>query len=273
MLFSLPFLLDLLVGARVRPADRWLAAVGVIAAAGGLLMCAARYPLIMFGMMLVVAWGLSRFSLTIGLVGAVLVGGGLLVASSNERFQRASSLGNTEALAVRITGSANASFLQLLLDYPGGAGMGSAVGTSIPYFLADVAPEPVGMENEFSRILVDQGWVGLGGWLAFVGWLYIRPPPARPRAPWRLGVVFMYALTLATWMTAFIGNGTLSSVPGSVLLLTQMGVLVAVRGRGAVPSEHTPRPRSESPRPEAPAGFHRGPGGCWLPATTTRSAG
>ena len=69
------------------------------------------------------------------------------------------------------------------MDYPFGAGMGSAVGTSIPYFLADVAPEQIGLENEFSRILVDQGWFGLGGWLAFVGWLYVRPPPAGRRLP------------------------------------------------------------------------------------------
>ncbi|MBV8265110.1 MAG: hypothetical protein JO252_02060 [Planctomycetaceae bacterium] len=247
MLSTLRFLLDRVAGVGVRLADRGLAAAGVVAAAGGLLMCAARSPLVLFAVALAVAWVLSRFSLTVGLVGAVLVGGGVKVAGTDERFQRASSLGDTESVANRLAMSANASFLDLLADYPVGAGMGSSVGTSIPYFLADVAPEQIGLENEFSRILVDQGWVGLGGWLAFVGWLCVRPPPARTPAPWRLGVVFMYSLTLASWVTAFIGAGMLSSVPGSVLLLTQMGVLVAVRAWGAVPG-------TDSPRPAAPAG-------------------
>jgi hypothetical protein len=242
MLFTLPILLDRVAGVGVRLADRGLAATGVVAAAGGLLMCAARSPLAVFAVAWAVAWVLNRFSLTLGLGGAVLVGGVMLAASSNERFQRASSLGDTGLVASRLAVSANASFLDLLLDYPGGAGMGSSVGTSIPYFLRDVAPEAIGLENEFSRILVDQGWIGLGGWLAFVGWLFARPPATHPPAPWRLGVVFMYALALATWMTAFTGTGTLSAIPASVLLLTQMGVLVAVRARGGVPVTVSPRP-------------------------------
>jgi hypothetical protein len=240
MLLTLPFLLDRLAGIGVRPVDRGLAAAGVVAAAGGLLMCAARLPLVLLAMSFAVTWVLTRFSLTLGLVAAVLVGGGLKVASTNERFQRAATLADTESVSSRLAGSASASFLDLLMDYPGGAGMGSSVGTSIPYFLADVAPQQIGLENEYCRILVDQGWIGLGAWLAFVGWLCARPPQARPPAPWRLGVVFMYSLTLVTWMTAFVGTGTLSAVPGSVLLLTQMGVLVAVRGRGRAPRRSAP---------------------------------
>src|SRR6185503_8847018 len=110
-----------------------------------------------------------------------------------------------------------------------GAGMGSSVGTSLPYFLADRAPVAIGLENEYSRILVDQGLVGLGLWVAFLVWLLHRPPPLRLDVSWGLCVVFMFALVLTNWLTAFIGSGTLSSIPGSVLLLTQMGILVRVR--------------------------------------------
>jgi len=240
MLNTLPFLLDRLAGLKVRMLDRWLAAAGVVAAAGGLLMCGARSPLVLLALTLMVAWLLSRLSLTMGLIGVVLVVGGLRFASTNLRFQRASSLEDTEMVEKRIASSANASFLDVLTSYPIGAGMGSSSGTSIPYFLADVAPIQIGMENEYGRILVDQGWFGLGGWLAFLVWLFVRPPPSRPPAPWRLGVVLMYSLALACWLSAFIGTGTLSSIPATVILLTQMGVLVAVRYEGTVPEAVSP---------------------------------
>ena len=240
MLYTMPYLLDRLAGVKVRLLDRWAAAAGLVAAGGGLLMCGARVPMIVLGLTLTVAWVLSRFSLKLGLVVAVLVVGGLIVAGNNERLQRASSLQDTEMVENRIALSANESFLDLLIDYPLGAGMGSAVGTSIPFFLAHLAPETIGLENEFSRILVDQGWFGLAGWLALLGWLYTRPPSARSRSPWELGVVFMYSLTLACWATAFIGTGILTSIPGTFLLLTQMGVLVCVRNQGAVPEAVSP---------------------------------
>jgi len=85
------------------------------------------------------------------------------------------------------------------------------------------------MENEYCRILIDQGLVGLFMWLAFLFWLLYRPPPLRLDVPWGIGIIFMYALTITNWVTAFTGAGTLSTIPGSVLLLIQMGVLARVR--------------------------------------------
>jgi hypothetical protein len=244
MLYTLPLLLDRTIGTGVRLVDRGLAAVGIVAAAGGLLMCGARLPLIMLALMLVVAWALTRFSLKLGLFGAILVGGGLMVAGTNERFQRVSNLEKTDEIVSRVASSANSSFLELLMDYPMGAGMGSAGGTSIPFFLADVAPEQIALENEYGRILIDQGLIGLGGWLAFIMWIHVRPPRAQPPAPWRLGSMLMYSLTLTIWMTAFIGSGTLTSIPGSALILMQMGVLAGVRERGSVlgPVDADPKP-------------------------------
>jgi hypothetical protein len=235
MLFTLPFLLDRLVGVQVRQVDRFWAGAGTLAAAGGLLMCGARLPIILFGVAMLITWVLTRGSLKLGLALAFLGAGGWWAAASNERFQRAASLQDTEAVTRRIYGSANEEFWELFFRYPLGAGMGSSQGTSIPFFLADLAPERIGLENEYCRILVDQGWVGLVGWLAFLVWLYVHPPSSRPAAPWRLGVVLMYSLTLSSWMVAFIGFGMLTSIPGSVLLLTQMGVLVGVRYQRAVP--------------------------------------
>jgi hypothetical protein len=229
MLFSLPFLLDRLFGRGVGLLDRVLAGLGLAAAVGGILMCAARVPVAMFGLMMVIAWLVSRLNPTIGILTVGLAAVGVAVAGADERLQRATSLEDTQLVSERVRSSANQSFFELMGDYPAGAGMGSAFGTSIPFFLADRAPVAIGLENEYSRILVDQGLVGLGLWLAFLIWLLHRPPPLRLDVPWGLGVVFMYGLVLTNWLTSFMGAGTLSSIPGSVMLLTQMGILVRVR--------------------------------------------
>ena len=229
MLFSLPFLLDRLFGAGARVFDRGLSAAGVAAAVAGILMCAARQPVVIFGLMMAIAWVIARLHPGIGVVAVALTVVGGVIAANNERLQRAFTLEDSELVSDRIRLSANQSFFELMAEYPAGAGMGSSVGTSIPFFLADRAPAAIGLENEYSRILVDQGLVGLTLWLTFLLWLLHRPPPLRLDVPWGLGVVCMFALVAANWLTAFIGAGTLSSVPSSVLLLTQMGVLVRVR--------------------------------------------
>lgn len=229
MLFSLPFLIERAFGRGVRGFDRALAAAGVAAAVGGILMCAARVPVVMFVLATGVAWVVSRLTPQVALFAVALITAAVLVAATDERLQRAVTLEDTEAVARRVQGSVNESFLDLLARYPGGAGMGSAAGTSIPFFLADRAPRPVGLENEYSRILVDQGWVGLVGWVAFLVWVFHRPPPVMLGAPWGLGVVLMFALCATNWATAFVGTGSLSAIPMSVLLLAQMGVLLRVR--------------------------------------------
>jgi hypothetical protein len=229
MLLTLPFLLDRLFGRRSGLPDRVLAALGVAAAFGGILLCAARVPVILLGIGTLIAWVCTRLNPVIGIVAVGLVGALVAVAATDERLQRAATFEDTEVVSERVRGSANESFVELMVDYPAGAGMGSSVGTSIPYFLADQAPQAIGLENEYSRILVDQGLVGLGLWVAFLVWLLHRPPPLRLDTEWGLGVMMMYALVFTTWATAFIGTGMLSSVPGSALLLIQMGVLARVR--------------------------------------------
>ena len=239
MLLSLPLVANQAFSRRVILPDRFLAFTGVAAALAGILMCAARSPVVIFALAALVLWICSRFKPAIGLGVAGLVLVGLVAASRSERLRQVTTLEDTEFVSQRIRGSANEQFIELLSKYPFGAGMGSAAGTSIPYFLADRAPKPIGLENEYSRILVDQGVIGLFGWAALLFWLLRRPPRTRPNSPWRLGVLAMYSLMVAIWGTAFIGSGLLSSVPGSVLLLTQMGVLAALRRRavpGAIPA-------------------------------------
>lgn len=225
---TLVFLLGRLLQPGVSVLERTLLAAGSAAAVGGVLLCAARQPALAAGLMFLIAWILSGFSLRFGSVLVVLVGSAVFVALSDERLQRLQTLENSDEFGDRLEGSANAGFIDLMVDYPIGAGLGCAVGTSIPFFLADSAPEQIGLESEYSRLLVDQGMVGLGLWIGFILWMYNRPPKVAS-SPWRIGILMMYTGTGIAWMTALVGGGVLSSVPSSVLLLLQMGVLAAVR--------------------------------------------
>jgi hypothetical protein len=230
MLYTLPYLIGQLFGSRVNPADRVLSAAGVVAAGAGILLCAARMPVVMFAAASLVALICSRLNAKVALFAVGLAATGLLIAQTDERLQRAATLEDTEMVSDRIRSSANESFIDLLVSYPLGAGMGSSAGTSVPYFLADRAPKQIGLENEFSRILIDQGWFGLACWLVFLFWLFRSPPDTRlAGSRWGLGVMLMYSLCMPTWATGFIGSGNLSAVPQSVLLLTQMGILSRFR--------------------------------------------
>src|SRR5262249_49709540 len=157
--------LDRLAGVRVRLVDRWFAAAGVVAAGGGLLMCGARSPLVVLTLTLAIAWLLNRFSLKLAVLMAVLVGAGFAVARDNARLQRITTVADSEYVSSRIASSVNLGVLELVFYYPFGAGMGTAAGNSIPFFLSHLAPEQFGAENEYCRIMIDQGWFGVAGWL------------------------------------------------------------------------------------------------------------
>jgi O-Antigen ligase len=228
MMCTLPLLLDLLLRPAAAPRDRTLAAVGTAAAVLGVLMCGARSPVILALATGLVFWVLTGFSMRVGVaIGLAVAVGGYLVGT-NERLQRIATLADTESLERRVVGSANEQFFDLALDYPLGAGLGAGA-PSIPFFLAEHAPPPIGLENEYSRILVDTGWIGLGLWLGFVGWLLAVPPRFDIRRPWAIGLALAYAQVLGAWVTAVLGTGLLVSVPGSLFVLLQMGMLC--RGR------------------------------------------
>src|SRR5207253_4063952 len=75
-----------------------------------------------------------------------------------------------------------------------------------------------------SRIGIEQGLVGLGLWIAFLGWFFMRT--AIYRGP---SVGLHYSLTafylLLMWGFAWLGAGMLTSIPCTAMLLFQMGWL------------------------------------------------
>ena len=129
-------------------------------------------------------------------------------------------------------------FFELAATYPFGNGLGGG-GTSIPYFLRDRIEKPIGMENEYARIMLEQGVLGLALWLAFITWLLTRPGLAKSD-PWFYGNRLAWVTCAAYFGTGLIGTGLLTSIPQTCLLLLNVGWVAArqsAQGNESVLSE------------------------------------
>lgn len=244
MLLSLP----LLVRRWQRlPSSRILTLGALVASVLGIFLCAARSPVVQLvaivGLLLLVTGLSPRLLASIAGMGGV-VG---FVVLRHPRFQRFLTLEDTDYITERVSWSVNASLLDVLTQYPLGNGLGSAGGTSIPFFLMDLARPQHGLENEFGRIAMEQGLIGLLLWVLFLGWIFTRLPPRR-RGGSLVAERMMWATVLVMWGTAFIGTGTLSSIPGTSLLLLWMGIVVGTR-RPAPAAPRRPVVASRAPVP------------------------
>ncbi len=136
------------------------------------------------------------------------------------RLQRFTKL-DTNFVENRVSASVNESFIDALFQYPLGNGLGGG-GTSIPYFLQDRLQNPTWIENEYGRLLLELGLPGLGLWVAFI-FASIFLTPGDRSGPWRGGWRVAKVTCAATFGTAFIGVGLLTSIPGTALLLFMTG--------------------------------------------------
>ena len=138
----------------------------------------------------------------------------------DERLQRFRTLQDPEFLAERLAGSVNLSFLELVRTYPLGNGLGGG-GTSVPYFLSDRIRDPVVMENEYARILLELGVPGLVMWTLFLAWVFTRRRIRRTDM-FQFGRRLAFVACACSFATGLIGLGLFTSVPTTavVLLLT-----------------------------------------------------
>jgi hypothetical protein len=113
------------------------------------------------------------------------------------------------------------------MKYPMGNGLGGG-GTSIPYFLRDRLRDPVSMENEYARIMLEQGIPGLLAWLAFIGWVLLSPLEKRSD-PWRLGLRLARIYLLIVFATGVTGTGMLNSTPGTAAMMMLVGWVSTAR--------------------------------------------
>lgn len=250
MVHLLPFVLTKWIGtAKTRVRLLYMAAT--VAAVLGVFLAGPRLPtILMFGLggLVLLSRRLTAGQRILFALAALLVA---WIVGGNERLQRFTALGDPAAIQRRIKGSVNERFLEIAAQYPLGAGLARGAGTSVPSFLMKYAKPAIGLENEYSRILVEQGLIGVGLYVGFILWTFAR----RPRAPspeWELGYNLIRGLNAATWGTTFIGAGLLLSVPLTPIFLFQIGMISALPERRRAP---VPFPEfSPIPAPTPPGG-------------------
>jgi len=229
MLLTLPFLLNALTDSKHSAGRRTMMGVASVLAVLGIFIAGPRVPVVCLTAWLVLMavmpglkpearWRLAGCVLVIGAVAAYYI-------VSDERMQRFTSLMDVEKVEQRAAGSYEYGIFESIVRFPIGVGLGGAVGSSMPYFLKDLKPDQVGAENEYIRIAVEQGIVGLLIWVAFLVSLALhRPSPVSRR--WRLGIHAMHTLALVSWATAFVGTGILQGIPSAFLLVLQIGLVL-----------------------------------------------
>ena len=204
---------------------RLFLAVAMLATLIAVFMAAARTHMIVVAILAIVAAlsGRVRLPMRFGFIFAIVIASFVIMSSA--RLQRFRTLDETSDVTERIGGSVNIGFITLAQRYPMGVGLGGG-GTSLPYFLAARIKDRVLIENEYGRIMLEQGIPGLLIWLAFLSWTFSRPAsrmrtklPEVRRLAWVVSAVY--------WVSAATGTGLLTSVPHTTVLMLYMGWLVA----------------------------------------------
>ena len=231
MVVGLPLLLGAIMQRHKSTSHLQLLILGIGAALLGVTMSAARSHFLVAAVLIIVATLSLRSRLGYVLGWMLLLGGVGWVVSGDLRLQRFMELRNTDSVAERISWSVNMNFLEIAAEYPFGNGLGGG-GTSIPYFLRGRIVNPVMMENEYARIMLEQGIVGLLIWIMFILWLLTRRSINRADS-WYLGRRLAWVTCALYFSTGLIGLGLLTSVPHSCFLLLLTGWVGARQTRSA----------------------------------------
>ncbi len=220
MVFTVPFLFGawaLAGGVRWR---KMLMLAGMGAAFIGVLMAATRQGIILAGSLVIIASLSGKLGAWKRVVWALAIVAVIWGAMHNDRWQRYKEL-DSQSLEDRLSGSVNRGFWEILSQYPMGNGLGGG-GTSIPFFLASQVNNPIWVENEYCRILLEEGVVGLLLWIGFVVW-FCTNRASWVKDQWLTGRRMAWCLSVLTFMLGAIGVGTLLSIPNTFLFLLCVG--------------------------------------------------
>ena len=234
MFISIPFLAGALLQKHKKQWQGQLLILGLTSALLGVLLSATRLNFVGVAILvLILTFSIkSRISYAFGwLVILAAVG---MVAMGEARLQRVVELQNTEMVKERIVGSVNMNFFELAAQYPFGNGLGGG-GSNIPYFLQERIENPIGMENEYARVMLEQGIFGLCLWIAFIGWILTRPRGNKFDS-WHQGARLAWYACAINFAFGLIGIGLFTTVPFTCLLLLNAG-WVATQQYAYAPNE------------------------------------
>lgn len=226
MVMSMPLLWGALMQRHSRRWHGWLLMVAIVAASVGTFVSASRTQTIIMTCVLLfaVVSGGVRFKFAVAWLVAVAITIGAVMVSP--RLQRITTLEQPDYVSWRVGLSLNHEVFELAREYPLGNGLGGG-GTSLPYFLAgDRTVQTPGLENDYVRIMLEEGIPGLVIWLAFIGWVFLRRVGKRSDH-WKLGRRLAWFCCAAYFATAWIGIGLFVSIPGAAMLFLLVGWLVA----------------------------------------------
>ena len=223
--------LPLLVGAWMQPLERRrrvLLSVAIATTVLSIFATGARIPVVLLfvlGAVVVFSSHVKVVHKVRWVLVAILVA---YVVSGEERLQRFLTLRDSSMISERIAGSVNLGILGVATQYPLGNGLGGG-GTSIPYFLQDRVRNVVAIENEYARILLEQGIPGLFIWVGCLGWAFSRRTN-RGGQPWFLSRRLAWAWCAGSFATGVLGTGLLTSIPATALLLLMLGWIAVPEG-------------------------------------------
>jgi len=197
-----------------------LLTLGMVSACIGVFMAGPKTPIIFLGVIvgyLAISGKMNRALLLAMCLLGLVVG---FVITQSERFQRYSELADVDQVIFRLGYSLNLGFFETIEKYPMGYGMGSG-GTSIPFFLQHLLTDRIWIENEWARIILEQGVVGLILLTAFFAWLATKR--FAKDLPNLLLKGLLRFFSIALFATSFVGVGLFSSLPGTAMFLLGIG--------------------------------------------------
>jgi hypothetical protein len=228
MVLSMPFLAGAWVQTERTRQQKLLLSAGIVAAILGVFLGASRSQALLLFAQAVSLFSFAKIRLQHLLAFAAVAAVVGYWVYNEPRLQRFTQL-DFNLVQERVHGSVNEGFLDAMVRYPLGNGLGGG-GTSIPYFLKGRVKNPVAMENEYGHILLEQGIPGLLLWAAFIV-MAIADAPSERAGPWRVGWRLSRVTVALYFGTAFIGVGLMTAIPGTCMLLFLTGWMCAPKLR------------------------------------------
>lgn len=229
MVMSVPWIAGAFALPRMRGWRRTIFAAALFAVVLGVFLSASRTQAIL----LIILTGIVVLSMRANLATyagfTLIIGVAGWFVMQNPRLQRIKTIHDTSYVERRIESSANATFLNAAENHPLGIGLGAG-GTSIPYFLQyrlDRSNQII-LENEYARIMLEQGLPGLLIWIVFIIWVLSRAAPRRSDT-WSLSRRVAYATVGLFLATGIIGLGLFNWIPGTLMLFLMIGWISVAR--------------------------------------------